>query len=74
MNDPVTVLVPLDLLKLIRQALMECSEDLMSELDDRYRGTLDYPTQARRYNNDKKPVVDARYCLDQLAELPGLAP
>lgn len=70
MADPVTVQVPLELLKQIRLALRECAEDLDAELTARYGDSAEqYPSEARRYKRDRAPVVDAIYCCDQLDAL-----
>lgn len=58
--------VPQSLLERMRKSLRECAEDLQCELDARYGGSLDNPTQARRYENDVRPIKDAMQCLDDL--------
>lgn len=35
----------------------ECAQDLKSEIDAQYEGTLDYPTQQRRYKRDVAAAV-----------------
>ena len=67
--EPVCIQIPLELLKQIRLALRECSEDLDAELKVRYGEGVTHPTEERRLRRDRGPVVDAQYCLGQLAEI-----
>ena len=68
MSDAVSKVVELDLLKMIHKALKECADDLQCYLNEEYPEKLRaaYPTYQRRYNNQREPVVDALYCIDQL--------
>lgn len=43
-----------------REVLRECADDLAAELANRYAGTLDYPSMARKFENDMAPVRRAR--------------
>lgn len=70
-GSEVKIMVPLSLAKMIRTALTECAEDLETEISGRYKGRLSNPTEKRRYDNDRKPVVDALYCVDALNEIIG---
>jgi hypothetical protein len=47
----------------VRVALKECADDLEAELKDRYRDTLDYPSQRARFDRDMASVVAARALL-----------
>ena len=45
------------------EALNECSGDLEVELQQRYNGILDYPSEAAKYKRDMAPVIAARAAL-----------
>ena len=47
----------------LRAALKECADDLESELNGHYQGTLDYPSQQRRFERDMAPITAARKLL-----------
>jgi hypothetical protein len=47
----------------LRAALKECANDLESELNGHYQGTLDYPSQQCKFERDMEPVVAARKLL-----------
>jgi hypothetical protein len=44
----------------------ECADDLESVLRARYEGTLDYPSQAQRFERDMEPVRALRAALAAL--------
>jgi hypothetical protein len=50
----------------IRQALISLKSDLESEIYERYRGTLDHPTMARRYERDLETTRNALHALELL--------
>lgn len=52
MNEPVKVLVNVHDLEKILGIWEECAQDLKAEIDNIYAGTLDYPSQARKYKRD----------------------
>jgi len=43
--------------------LKECADDLKFELQQRYNGLLDYPSEAAKYKRDMQPVIAARAAL-----------
>lgn len=51
------------------QALRDCCDDLICELDDRYRATIDYPSEKLRYERDMKTVHAARASIAIAQEL-----
>jgi hypothetical protein len=48
----------------ILKVLEECANDLNTEIDARYSGTLKYPDMLYRYNRDMIPVNKANAILD----------
>lgn len=66
MSDaPITVSVPLSILREIRDTMQECSEDLLTELTTRSpvpRG----PTDARRFDRDAEVVYRAQRLVQAL--------
>ena len=40
--------------------LMDLADDLEASVNGEYQGTLDYPSQKRRYDRDMQPVQRAR--------------
>jgi hypothetical protein len=48
----------------------ECADDLESVLRARYEGTLDYPSQAQRFERDMEPVRALRAALAALEGAP----
>jgi len=50
----------------LRTALIDCANDLEASVDAEYRGTLDYPSQRRKYDRDMEPVKRAREALGQV--------
>lgn len=48
----------------LEAALKECADDLESELNGRFMGTLDYPSQRHRYERDMASAVKARRLLE----------
>lgn len=48
--------------------LKDCAEDLGCEINNRYGGTLDYPSQAVQHRQDMEPVVRARELLTKFAK------
>lgn len=47
----------------LREALKACADDLEAEVTGKYAGTLDYPSQKRRYDRDMESVLMAREAL-----------
>ena len=55
---------PLDVfVEQLRSALRACADDLEASVNAEYRGTLDYPSQKRKYDRDMEPVNRARNLL-----------
>mgnify|MGYP001041859683 CR=1 FL=1 len=48
------------------EALRQCAVELEEEVTARYKGTLDYPSQRRKYEADMSTVRDARALLNEL--------
>lgn len=61
MSEPVTVAMPLELMREIRDTLQGCAEDLEAEAEANYPEALrkQYPTYARRYARDMEPANKA---------------
>jgi|HubBroStandDraft_4_1064222.scaffolds.fasta_scaffold94879_3 hypothetical protein len=47
----------------LKDALIECANDLEASVKAEYEGTLDYPSQYRKFERDMEPVVKARRLL-----------
>lgn len=47
----------------LRAALTECADDLEASVKAEYQGTLDYPSQRRKFERDMEPVRKARALL-----------
>jgi len=55
---------PLDaFVEQLRSALRDCADDLEASVNAEYRGTLNYPSQKRKYDQDMEPVNRARNLL-----------
>lgn len=52
-----------DKIERLRAALKGCADDLEASVNAEYRGTLDYPSQRRKYDRDMGPVIRARHLL-----------
>ena len=50
--------------KLLSVALKECADDLEASVNAEYHGTLDYPSQRRKWERDLQPVAAARKLLE----------
>ena len=48
----------------LRAALKECADDLEASVNAEYHGTLDYPSQRRKWERDLQPVAAARKLLE----------
>ena len=63
--DPVTRLTAaIQRISALEAALKECADDLEASVNAEYRGTLDYPSQKRKYDRDMGPVLRARSLLE----------
>jgi hypothetical protein len=56
MDDPVMITVPLESLREIHAALVECGQDLQCSVDAEYVSKMDYPTGKRRHARDREPA------------------
>jgi hypothetical protein len=63
MNNGQELLLKETEIERLRSALKECADDLESELNGNYLGTLDYPRQKRRFARDMESVFAARKLL-----------
>lgn len=60
MTDPVTVQVPLDLLRVLLVRASECADDMEATISATYPSRHEQPVQQRRYDRDMSLVHDTR--------------
>lgn len=66
---PVCKSVKLDDLNECITTLNMLCEDLACELEARYKGTPDYPSQKRRFDNEMEPVIRGREIIERLSKI-----
>lgn len=50
----------------LREVLTDCADDLAVMLSNYYAASMEYPSQAKKYDRDMEPVLRARAVLDKI--------
>ena len=73
MNDTVMITVPLNGLREVYAALVECGQDLQCSVDAEYASQMDYPTGRRRHARDMEPANRALHLAQAMQTWSGFS-